>query len=145
MAGGLPPPPTRGESGDFIWIDWYNKLNNLLNTGGIVAWTQIDFSGSSLADLQVRNHEQLNSIQGGTAGEHYHLTLAQWTAFTAGTVTSVNGQTGAVITNATISQAADPTTVQLVSGRWNIYKNTTSGLVKLWANDGGTLKSVTLI
>jgi len=26
-----------------------------------------------------------------------------------------------------------------------VYKNTTSGLVKLWANDGGTMKSVLLI
>lgn len=130
MAGGLPPPPTRSDSGDFVWIDWYNKLNNFLNSGGIVAWTSIDFTGSNLGDIVTRNHEQLNGIQGGTTGEHYHLTAAEHAAF-------VTPQTF-------ISQAADPTTVQLPSTRWNMYKNTTTGLVKIWANDGGTLKSILL-
>lgn len=41
-----------------------------------------------------------------------------------------------------LSAAADPTTSTIGAGEWAIYKNTTSGDVKLWVNDGGTLKSV---
>ena len=42
------------------------------------------------------------------------------------------------------TQSADPTTSDIPSGRTRMVKNTTSGALKLWANDGGTLKSVTL-
>jgi len=40
--------------------------------------------------------------------------------------------------------AGDPTAAELAAGKVRVWKNTTSGAVKLWANDGGTLKSVTL-
>jgi len=42
------------------------------------------------------------------------------------------------------SQAADPTTANLVSGYWQVYRNTTTGVVKLWANNNGTMVSVAL-
>jgi hypothetical protein len=42
------------------------------------------------------------------------------------------------------SQAADPTTSDVPSTRCRVIKNTTTGNVKLWVNDGGTLKSVAL-
>jgi hypothetical protein len=40
------------------------------------------------------------------------------------------------------SQATDPGTSGVPSGTWSIWKNTTSGLVKLWLNDSGTMRSV---
>lgn len=43
-----------------------------------------------------------------------------------------------------ISLSADPTTLDLSSGQASLYKNTTSGSVKLWYNDSGTMKSVAL-
>jgi hypothetical protein len=47
------------------------------------------------------------------------------------------------------SSASDPTAASNpfnnVSGTCAIFKNTTTGLVKLWVNDGGTMKSVTLV
>ncbi|WP_396160058.1 hypothetical protein [Flavobacterium sp.] len=42
------------------------------------------------------------------------------------------------------SLSADPTTLDLTAGQSRLVKNTTSGLLRLWANDGGTMKSVTL-
>lgn len=42
------------------------------------------------------------------------------------------------------SKAGSPTTADISSGNWAIYKNTTTGTLKLWANDGGVMKSVTL-
>lgn len=40
------------------------------------------------------------------------------------------------------SQTTDPGTAGVPSGTWAVWKNTTSGLVKLWVNDGGVMKSV---
>ena len=77
MAGGLPPPPTRADSGDFIWTAWYNSLYTLLSTTGSVAWDLVNKAGSSIADLQNKNHNLLTSMQGGTTGEYYHLTATQ--------------------------------------------------------------------
>lgn len=42
------------------------------------------------------------------------------------------------------SQTTDPGTVGVPNGTWSMWKNTTSGLVKLWVNDGGVMKSVLL-
>lgn len=42
------------------------------------------------------------------------------------------------------SAPTDPGVTGVPSGSWAVWKNTTSGLVKVWANDGGVLKSVTL-
>lgn len=43
-----------------------------------------------------------------------------------------------------VRQASDPTVAQIDKNEWLVVKNTTSGALKLWANDNGTLKSVTL-
>jgi hypothetical protein len=80
--GGLPPPPTRAAAGDFVWVAWYNDLNRALSQGGSIAWTVVNKAGSSIADLQNKNHNLLTSIQGGIPGEHYHLTLPQYTIAT---------------------------------------------------------------
>lgn len=82
MAGGLPPPPTRAASGDFAWTAWNNELYRLLSTSGAVAWTLVDKAGSSIADLQNKNHNLLTSMQGGTTNEYYHLTSAQYSSLT---------------------------------------------------------------
>jgi len=108
MAGGLPPPPTRAAAGDFVWIDWYNKLNAYLSTGGSVAWATVNKTGSSIADLQQKAHALLTAIQGGTAGEYYHLTNTEHTAVQAliardpkyGTFHDTTTQTAAIINTA---------------------------------------------
>jgi len=41
------------------------------------------------------------------------------------------------------SDAADPVPAQIDDGFGTIWKNTTSGTIKLWVNDGGTLSSIT--
>jgi hypothetical protein len=42
------------------------------------------------------------------------------------------------------TKSSDPSTSDVEAGYYSMYKNTTSGAVKLWVNDGGTMKSVTL-
>jgi hypothetical protein len=71
---------------------------------------------------------------GGTAtGDNYFLTGAH-----APTVEAFSYY------GTEISQSADPTTSQIPSGKFMVIKNTTSGAVKLWVNDGGTMKSVAM-
>lgn len=54
----IPPIPYDRPQTSYEWIDWYTKLINLINSG-----TQ---------------HNQLPGLQGGTSGEYYHLTSAQY-------------------------------------------------------------------
>ena len=37
-----------------------------------------------------------------------------------------------------------PTTTDILNGNWAVYKDSSGGSIKLYANDGGTIKSVTL-
>ena len=43
------------------------------------------------------------------------------------------------------NKASDPTTSDIGAGFAMCYKNTTSGVLSLWANDAGTMKSITLL
>lgn len=42
------------------------------------------------------------------------------------------------------SQSTDPGAAGVPNGSWSIWLNTTTGVLKLWANQNGALKSVTL-
>ena len=128
MSGGLPPPPTRAANGDFAWTAWYNSLYALLNTTGSVAWTLVNKAGSSIADLQNKSHSLLTSILGTGS---YHVSSSEASRITA--TYQLNSKAGA------------PTATDIPASNWAIYKNTSSGNVYLWVNDGGTLKSVQLV
>jgi len=189
----LPPPPTRAPDGSFAWVDWYNKLRDFVSNAGNIAWTSIDFTGSNISNIQVRDHNLLTNIQGGSLTERYHLTLAQYSALTAGphnnlsglqggtagqyyhltaaeytalqafnyqhnTLTGLQGGTTGQYYHLTSteystlqagqfklnSKTTDPVAADIPSGFAAMYKNTTTNVVKLWVNDGGTFKSVTL-
>lgn len=76
---GLPPPPINDRPGSFTWLEWYRQLRNYVSTSGSVPWYIINFSGSNITDIAARDHADLQGKQGGTAGEHYHLTSAEHT------------------------------------------------------------------
>lgn len=76
----LPPPPINDKPGSYTWLEWYRQLRAYVSTSGSVPWYIINFSGSSITDIAVRNHADLQSMQGGTAGEHYHLNAGQHAA-----------------------------------------------------------------
>jgi hypothetical protein len=103
MASGLPPPPVNDKPGSFTWLEWYRQLRNYVSTSGSVPWYIINFSGSNITDIASRAHANLQNLQGGTTGEMYHLTDAEYTALpTNGTwtptftnLTVVNGTGGA--------------------------------------------------
>lgn len=77
MANPLPPPPLKSPDGSYAWLDWYRKLQQYVSQGGSIPWATIDFTGSNLNDIQIKQHNILDAIQGGTTGEFYHLTFAE--------------------------------------------------------------------
>lgn len=94
MANGLPPPPINDQPGSFTWLEWYRQLRNYISTNGSVPWYVINFAGSNITDIATRDHDQLQNLDGGTAGEHYHLTAAQHAALTAGPHNTLSGLQG---------------------------------------------------
>lgn len=146
MATILPPTPVGVPPGHSFWNDWYEKLRTLINSGTITTlWTSLDFTASNITDIASRAHNNLQSIQGGSAGDYYHITSAE-----VGRIPDTTQYSHLLTTTqydratSVLSKSSDPTTSDIGSSQWAIYKNTTSGLVKLWANDGGTMKSVLL-
>lgn len=160
----IAPPPIGEPQGSFAWEQWYMSLSNLYQTTGAIPWSVIDFTGSNITDIASRAHNDLQSIQGGSAGEYYHLTSAQHTSLT-GLVTfktiSVSGQSDVVAdtmtdtltlvagTGITITTdaAADSVTVTgsnnfgtvAVSGQSNVVADSVNDTLTLVAGTGITI------
>ena len=104
MAQLLPPVPKDPiEPDSRIWREWFNKVRNVIvgTAQGVISWASLNFDGSNITDIVTRNHNDLQTIQGGTANQYYHLTATQLTNL--GTVTTVsvatsNGFAGTVAT-----------------------------------------------
>ena len=75
-----------------------STIKSLCSTSGSVPWYIINFAGSNITDIAVRDHDSLQGIQGGTAGEHYHLTAAEHTALSAGPHNNLSGLQGGIAT-----------------------------------------------
>lgn len=55
--------------------------------------------------------------------------------------TLVNGWLDTVTSRLNVyTGTSNPTASQVPSGQWIIYKNTTLNEIRLWTNDGGTMK-----
>lgn len=100
MAAGVPPPPLNSPSGSYYWLEWYTNLTNFLN-GTNIPWSNINFAGSNIADIQTRDHNSLQNIQGGDAsgstaptGNAYHLIGPEFIGFVASSGTAVKLPTG---------------------------------------------------
>ena len=77
----LAQPPS---SGNGPFDRWVFLLWKRISSAGQLLWSYLDFSGSNLTDLETRNHNDLQTIQGGTTDEYYHLTASQHTDLTDG-------------------------------------------------------------
>lgn len=97
MAVLLPPQPVGVPPDSGLWNDWYQKLRDLINNGAVtVTWSSINFTGSNITSIVNRAHNNLQSLQGGAAGEYFHLTAAQYASLGAGahnSLTSIQGGT----------------------------------------------------
>ena len=90
----LPPPPIQDKPGSFTWLEWYRQLRDYVSTSGSVPWYIINFAGSNITDIALRDHDQLQNVQGGTAGEHNHLTDAELTQIQNNLHNSTSGLQG---------------------------------------------------
>lgn len=102
MAIKLTPPPTRlRDTNEFAWTAWFNNVTRVLTYTGSLAWSLLDFTGSNLTDIVTRLHNDLQTKQGGTTGEYYHLTANEWNS-SRGTTVSVAVDTSLDDTNHTV-------------------------------------------
>jgi hypothetical protein len=76
----LPPPPLNDKPGSFAWLEWYRKLRDYISTSGSVPWYIINFAGSNITDIALRDHNSMQGVQGGASGEEYHLSASEHTA-----------------------------------------------------------------
>lgn len=98
MSVQLPPIPNNPITDVFVWRDWFFTISQLLVQQASIAWSSLDFTGSNLQDIVTRQHNALQSIQGGIASQYYHLTATEYAtvqAFPTIPLTVANGGTGA--------------------------------------------------
>ena len=100
MALKLPPIPNNPITDTFVWRDWFFKVSQLLIQQASIAWSSLDFTGSNLRDILVRQHNALQEIQGGDGINSYHLTQTEHTSVqslpTFGTMTTQNANAVAI-------------------------------------------------
>lgn len=65
-----------------IWVNTSTDKSYICvdNTNNAAVWRDITASGSTVSGSGVTNHNDLSAIQGGAAGNYYHLTAAQSSA-----------------------------------------------------------------
>ena len=102
MADRLPPIPHDNPQTSFEWIDWYTKLINLVNSGAFP-------------------HNSLTGLQGGTSGEYYHLTSAQYTTLTTNINETIDDRVAALLVagsniTLTYNDAANTLTIASTGG-----------------------------
>jgi len=98
MAIQLPPIPNNPITDALVWRDWFYKVSQLLSEQAAIAWSSLNFTGSNLRDIQTRQHNALQDIQGGIANEYYHLSQTQYNtivSFPTVPFSIANGGTGA--------------------------------------------------
>jgi hypothetical protein len=80
MATLISPIPNQPIAESHEWRDWFFRLGQNINTGGIVTWGNIVFDGSNITSIVNRRHNDLQGLQGGaTSGlEYYHLDSTQY-------------------------------------------------------------------
>lgn len=86
---------------------------------------------------EIRVGSMADNPSGSNGVFYYNTTLNRFRGYE-------NGQWKDLSTNSMKSKAGDPTTGDISSGAYDVYKNTTNGNVYLWVNDGGVLKKVQL-
>ena len=83
----LGPPPLHTPITSPLWKRYFERLSNQLGgaqQGQLGYFTGLNFTSSNITSIATRTHNSLQTHQGGSSGERYHLTAAQHTGITAG-------------------------------------------------------------
>jgi hypothetical protein len=142
--GGTAASPVPQNFRVYNWGDTTNFERGFMRWNGNVLEIGTEAGGTGTANRSVRLliGTQGTGVVFSPAGSGVDVNARSFTTggggsfvgATLGGVTNINYATG----------ASDPTTTTLTTGNWQVYRNTTSGTIRLWANNNGTLVSVAL-
>jgi hypothetical protein len=82
----LPNAPIHDTEFSYAWREWLRRTHVRVTGAAQILWSQLDMTGSNLIDILTRRHRDLQDLQGGTTAEYYHLTSAQHSTLTDGSV-----------------------------------------------------------
>jgi len=140
MATKIPPIPNNPITDVFVWRDWFYKVSQALIAQASTNFVDLNFTGSNLQSIETRQHNSLQSIQGGQGGQYYHLNLAQYNTIVAlpslGTMSTQDANSVA-ITGGSIAGTIIPTggisvtitTAKLTTGGVNGSMTFTNGIL----------------
>ena len=83
----LGPPPINTPITSSLWKRYFQRLSTQIvgsGAGGVGYFNGLNFTSSNITSIVTRTHNSLQTHQGGSSGERYHLTLAQHTGVIAG-------------------------------------------------------------
>lgn len=121
---------------------WSNGASQSSTTDLILARD----AANILAQRNSTNAQTFRLYRTYTDASNYERLGFLTTNTTRYTITSQNAGTGSArsLEVSFYTSTADPTSTDITSGCFSVWKNSGTGTIKLWANDGGTMKSVAL-
>jgi len=135
---GLPPPPTNDSQGSYAWLEWFRQLRNYISTVGSVPWNIINFAGSSISDIASRSHQSLQSLQGGSAGQYYHLTAVEQSD-----ISSLNNVTSTAV-DLTLTTANNTVYVTATGKTITLPAASTANIGRTWTINFSTTGTLTI-
>ena len=120
-------------------------IANSLNLGG----TDLVFARDAaniFAQRNSTNAQTFRLYRTFTDASNYERLSLIATRTTRFAIAAENAGTGAArsLEISFYTSASDPTSTDITDGCFSVWKNSGTGTIKLWANDGGTMKSVAL-
>ena len=105
-----------------------------------------DGAAGTLAQRNSTNAQTFRLYRTYTDASNYERLGFLTTNTTRYTITSQNAGTGSArsLEISFYTSSSDPTSTDITSGCFSVWKNSGTGTIKFWANDGGTMKSVAL-
>ena len=105
-----------------------------------------DAAANTLAMRNGANSQTLRLYRTFTDSSNYERLAITATGTTRFGILAQNAGTGVArqIEISYYTSANDPTSTDITDGAFGVWKNSGTGTIKLWANDGGTMKSVAL-
>lgn len=84
MTNKIRPLPNEPVSNSFVWREWFYNLGQSIDDSLTIDWNNLDFTGSSITDIQSRPHNSLQGLQGGdlSGTQYYHLSSSQYSNLT---------------------------------------------------------------
>jgi len=122
-------------------VQWGTGANRLVSDLAI-----LKEAANVLAQRNGTNAQTFRLYRTYTDASNYERLGFLATNTTRYTITSQNAGTGSArsLEVSFYTSASDPTSTDITDGCFSVWENSGTGTIKLWANDGGTMKSVAL-